>query len=293
MLKTILKFLAFSSCLLLLTYCSKDPDPVIGSDFNFNCDSPLTICAMPDSIGTEFAQMDCDGGGISNVLECRNGTDFREGDDDCAAAVRGKIDICMLIRVNPNDSTSNYDPDHVLAQNDCDGGGLTNIEECVQGFNPIKGNDIDELNSRDDNLEIQAYLRKIEYITVNDTILDSIGVLAIIEDSLEVYKTETGLIYVIETIGLGELAAAEDTITYNFQSSYLQEGNITSITSTALDTSKVRDLIFGMQEAITHFPEGSKGRLIMPSRLAYNNLSFAGIPAYSVIVMDFELVRIF
>ena len=131
MFKTLLKFIGFISCSFLLMYCSEEPDDLFGSDFNFTCDSPLTICSRPDSIGTEFANMDCDGGGISNVLECRNGTDFSFGDDDCAAAVRGKINICMLIRMNPQDSTSDFDPSHVLAQQDCDGGGRSNIEECI------------------------------------------------------------------------------------------------------------------------------------------------------------------
>lgn len=297
MIKTILKFLALLCCLILLTYCSKEPDAVIGSDFNFTCDSPQTICARPDSIGKAFAMMDCDGGGISNVLECRNGTDFKVGDDDCAAAVRGKIDICMLIRSNPEDSTSSYDPSHVLAQQDCDGGGLTNIEECMQGFNPLKDNDLDELNGRTDDLDIENYLKNLGYINDNMNLLDTIGTIGVL-DSMEIVKTESGLVYIVEQIGLGEIPMAEDSIEFNFTSNILSGCETVSgcakvpIQDLTNNISKVRNNIFGIQEWLSLFPAGSTGKLIIPSRIAYNDLEIDNIPSYTVIVMDIDFIRI-
>jgi len=289
--------MALLGCLTLLTYCSKEPDAPISSDFNFTCDSPQTICARPDSIGQAFAMMDCDGGGISNVLECRNGTDFKVGDDDCAAAVRGKIDICMLIRSNPEDSTSSFDPNHVLAQQDCDNGGLTNIEECIQGFNPLKDNDLDELNGRTDDLDIENYLKNLGYISETFNLLDTIGVIGFL-DSMEIVKTETGLVYILEQLGQGEIPVAEDSIEFNFTSNILSGCESASsctevpIQDLTNNISKVRKNIFGIQEWLTQFPAGSTGKLIMPSRIAYNDLEIDNIPSYTVIVMDIDFIRI-
>ena len=297
MLKTVLKILAFSGCLMLLMFCSKEPDPFSGGTTNFDCNSPITICSKPDSIGIEFGKMDCDGGGISNLLECRNGTSFSQADDDCAAAVRGKIDICLLIRTNPDGSVGDLRADHVLAQQDCDGGGLTNIEECIKGFNPLKENDLDEQNNRLNDQAIEVYLKKSDLINDTLILLDTIGTIGVI-DTNDVIRTESGLIYYAEKIGTGEIATSEDSIEYSFVSSYLVNcGEETTcdtvpIVNQAGDITLVKDLIFGIQEWLSQFPEGSKGKLIIPSRLAYNNLLFQDIPPYSVIVMDIDFIRL-
>lgn len=291
MLKTTIKILGFSACLLLLMFCTEEPDMVFGSDFDFNCNSPLTICARPDSIGVVFGAEDCDGGGISNLLECRNGTDFNSGDDDCAAAIRGKIDLCLLIQVDMDDVSKGYQQDHVLSQVDCDGGGLTNLEECIKGFNPLKDNDIDQLNGQINDTDIEGFLKQEGFINQALNLADTVGMIGLI-DSKEVWKTESGLIYIIDTLGMGEIPVAEDSIVYKYESSYLSGGNQTPISTLETETKVVKDLIFGMQEGLSHFPVGTKGKLVMPARLAYNQESLDGIPSYSVIIIDIELVAI-
>jgi len=272
-------------------FCTKEPEMVFGSDFDFNCNSPLTICSRPDSIGLVFGAEDCDGGGISNLLECRNGTDFNSGDDDCAAAIRGKIDLCLLIQVDMEDVSKGYRQDHVLSQVDCDGGGITNIEECIQGFNPLKANDIDQLNGLKNDIDIEAFLKQGALIDQGLILADTIGLIGIVDEK-EVWKTESGLIYIIENLGMGETPMAEDSIIYNLESSYLQDGNQMPISTVQSETKVVKDLIFGLQEGLSFFSVGTSGKLIMPSRLAYNQESIDGIPSYSVIIIDIDLVAI-
>jgi len=48
-------------------------------------------------------------------------------EDDCDAAVNANLDLCVLI---------NGDANHPFAQQDCDGGGVTNIVECQTGEEP-------------------------------------------------------------------------------------------------------------------------------------------------------------
>lgn len=334
--KTINQYLALLSCLILLTYCSKEPDTPVGSDFNFTCDSPQTICARPDSIGTTFAEMDCDGGGISNVLECRNGTDFKVGDDDCAAAVRGKIDICLLIRTNSNGQVGELSTSHVLAQKDCDGGGLTNIEECMQGFNPLKDNDFDELNNTFDNKEIDLYLDQYlnngtrEVFSIVDTIPvggDTLGIVGSFsstqqetiliygdstvvnifvdnntQDTFKISKTPSGVITILPLRINGEDLDSENIVTINYSSSHLdyqpnknspifEQIDAVSLQEVVLETdvqknSLVKDLIRGLQEGLDYFETGSKGTIIVPSKAAYGQLLFQGIPSYGVIIFD-------
>jgi len=271
-------------------FCSKDPDIDFSNSDSFNCTSPLTICSQPDSIGV-FGDDDCDNGGISNLLECINGTDFKVGDDDCSAAIRGNIDICLLIQVDQNDVSKGYLDNHVLSQVDCDGGGLTNFEECVNGFNPLKGNDFDEQNGRINDEDIERYLKKINFIDQNLILTDTIGTVGLI-DSMEIIKTESGLVYMIETLGQGELPAAEDSLEYNLSASYLEDCILQPVSEINGEIIILRDFIFGISEGLSQFPAGSKGKLIMPSRLAYNEKAFEGIPSYSILVVDVELVRI-
>jgi len=110
------------------TECAAGNDP---SDPTDDCDSFVDaggdLCAMIDNDVTHpFAQLDCDGGGVPNIVECQEGTDPSDPVDDCQAAIDADI-LCALINGNPV---------HPLAQLDCDGGGVSNIIECQSGTQP-------------------------------------------------------------------------------------------------------------------------------------------------------------
>jgi len=79
-----------------------------------------------------LATLDCDNGGIDNQTECNNGGDPSDPSDDCQIAVTANTDICVLI---------NGDSGHPLANQDCDDGGVTNIDECNNNGDPLDPSD--------------------------------------------------------------------------------------------------------------------------------------------------------
>ena len=116
------------------TECANGGDPLDASD---ECTSVMSgavdICAiLAANPNHPLATLDCDGGGIDNLTECNFGGDPTMPADDCTIAANANVDVCALIAANPN---------HPLAQADCDGGGVSNIIECANGGDPLNGND--------------------------------------------------------------------------------------------------------------------------------------------------------
>lgn len=303
MLKTIVKLGAFMACIILFTFCSKEE--TVDFSMAFSCTSPASICSKPDSIGVVFGGMDCDNGGISNYHECIAGTSFTDGSDDCTAAMRAKVDLCLLI------SEENSEAAKILRDQDCDGGGFSNFEECMMGFDPLRGNDQDELQSYSDDTEIKIFLEKNNIISDTLALQDTIGIIAtsyeMDSNTFDVYRAETGIIYFVESNASGLLPVEEDTIVYDFTSSYLSDCvSITGInvaetssscstivhTSAMGDTTLMSSIVKGFRQGLTQMPIDTKGRVIVPSRRAYNQESIEGLPPYSVLVFDVEIKAI-
>jgi len=111
------------------TECLNGEDP---SDPADDCqaaiDANLNICILIGGNPSHpLAALDCDNGGIDNYTECNNGGDPSDPADDCDAAINAGVDICAVIGNNPN---------HPLAQIDCDNGGIVNYTECIYGEDP-------------------------------------------------------------------------------------------------------------------------------------------------------------
>ncbi len=88
----------------------------------------IDICAeINGDTNHPWAMLDCDNGGVDNVTECQNNGNPQEASDDCAVAMVSNTDICLLI---------DNDPDHPLANEDCDQGGIPNLLECQNSGNP-------------------------------------------------------------------------------------------------------------------------------------------------------------
>jgi len=94
----------------------------------------LDICIeLTLNPNSELATLDCDNGGIDNQTECDLLGAPLDPADDCQVAADANIDICALISGNP---------DHPLADQDCDDGGVSNAVECANNGDPL--NPIDD-----------------------------------------------------------------------------------------------------------------------------------------------------
>lgn len=129
----------------------------------------------------------------------------------------------------------------------------------------------------------------------------------------ENYKTSSGLYYISEREGTGEVPSDSDIVIYSYVVRNL-DGFIYK--NTYKDTAKLYD-IYGIYNPKTHFtPEvnlfllnygtpkgliegiskmrvGGKSRMIMPSSLAYGKNGSSSISEYTSLIWDVELVRVF
>lgn len=122
-----------------LTECNNNGDPSDPSDdcLSAELDPSIEVCLLIAGQPTHpLAQIDCDGGGVTNYLECSGGNDPFDPTDDCTAATSQGLLICSII--SPNGS---YDPLHPMAILDCDSGGIDNLTECENGGDPADPND--------------------------------------------------------------------------------------------------------------------------------------------------------
>lgn len=108
-----------------------------------------------------------------------------------------------------------------------------------------------------------------------------------------VVKTESGLLYQVETQGEGEKPAATDTVKVHYK------GTLTD--GTEFDSSYKRNqpatfplnqVIPGWTEGVQLMPVGSKFKFVIPPELAYGSQANPSIPANSTLVFEVELLDI-
>lgn len=108
-----------------------------------------------------------------------------------------------------------------------------------------------------------------------------------------VTKTESGLLYQVDTMGEGNKPAAEDTVVVHYK------GTLTD--GTQFDSSYDRGqpatfplnrVIPGWTEGVQLMPVGSKFTFVIPPELAYGENDTGTIPANSTLVFEIELLEI-
>lgn len=116
---------------------------------------------------------------------------------------------------------------------------------------------------------------------------------AYLEDNgWEATRDESGLYVVIDTLGTGDLRPTVMDSVEMFYQGYLLDGSQFDGTTDASVTFLLADLIQGWQIGIPYFGKGGKGKLVIPSDMAYGDMDRPGIPGGSTLMFEIELLDI-
>ena len=112
----------------------------------------------------------------------------------------------------------------------------------------------------------------------------------IAEKKLTASSTPEGVYYVLENDGTGTAFPAPSSIVNAIYKGYFTSGSVFDQSEKAIEfplSGVIKGWTIGMQK----FKKGQKGKLLIPSGLAYGPSGVRGIPANAVLVFDIELTN--
>ncbi|MBA2406589.1 MAG: FKBP-type peptidyl-prolyl cis-trans isomerase [Chitinophagales bacterium] len=117
------------------------------------------------------------------------------------------------------------------------------------------------------------------------------------KNSLKGEKTPSGLYVIVEDLGKGKQPMPGNTVKVNYSGMLLDGTKFDSSLDPGREPFEFKigagQVIKGWDEGIPHFKEGGKGKLIVPSGLAYGDRG-AGekIPPHAPLVFDIQLLEV-
>lgn len=122
--------------------------------------------------------------------------------------------------------------------------------------------------------------------------IDDEKILRYLENNmLDAERTASGLYYIIDKEGIGNLHPSSTSYVKVKYTGYLLDGTVFDQTSEGnVPEFQLTNVIQGWQEGIPLFKRGGQGTLIIPSHLGYGSMSIGPIAANSVLIFDLELV---
>ncbi len=112
------------------------------------------------------------------------------------------------------------------------------------------------------------------------------------ERNLSVKRTETGLYYAITEPGNGPTLRYGERVKAHYRGYFMDGREFDSSYSRGTPLSfQIGQMNQGWNEGLTYFSSGSKGVLLVPSRLAYGEKGFPGyVPPHTVVGFDIEVL---
>ncbi|MCH2023888.1 MAG: FKBP-type peptidyl-prolyl cis-trans isomerase [Saprospiraceae bacterium] len=113
------------------------------------------------------------------------------------------------------------------------------------------------------------------------------------DNNLNAISAQDGLYYTIDVIGTGiQATSLYSTVTVNY-TGYMLDGSIFDSNSGASPlTFSLSQVIKGWQYGIPYFKEGGKGKLLIPSHLAYGSSGSGSIPPNTPLVFEIDLITV-
>ena len=113
-------------------------------------------------------------------------------------------------------------------------------------------------------------------------------------NSAGVQVKESGLYYWETAAGTGELPVAGDSVFVRYTGSFVGgkvfDSNVDK--DPYVFALGSRAVIDGFDEGISYMKKGGKAKILLPSKLGYGVLGAWGIPGYTPLVFDIELVNV-
>lgn len=112
--------------------------------------------------------------------------------------------------------------------------------------------------------------------------------------NLNFVKQPSGLYYLELEAGTGRQPITSDTASVIYTGSFLDGRIFDTNVGSSLLIRPVNEkyLIAGFDEGITLMKEGGKALLLIPSELGYGTQGYYGIPGYTPLLFDVELVAV-
>ena len=127
----------------------------------------------------------------------------------------------------------------------------------------------------------------IDYTTQNDEDIQTY----LSDHNLTAEKTNSGLYYIIDSIGSGLQPSESDNVTVAYKG-YYTDGSVFDASTSDGISFGLNQVIDGWTEGIPYFNEGGSGILLIPSHLGYGDQDYYDIPAGSVLTFDIHLISI-
>ncbi|OAD42930.1 FKBP-type peptidyl-prolyl cis-trans isomerase [Polaribacter atrinae] len=135
---------------------------------------------------------------------------------------------------------------------------------------------------------------EIELIAVHDDYdaQNEAAILKYIDDNnLEATKTESGLYYVVNNEGTGEIPTSNSSVTVAYKG-YFLNGTVFDESTVSGATFGLNQVIAGWTEGLQLFKEGGDGVLLIPYSLGYGEYGQGTIPGYSILAFDVKLISV-
>ncbi len=104
-------------------------------------------------------------------------------------------------------------------------------------------------------------------------------------------KTASGLHYVVDVEGTGNQPAPDDNVKVRYTGYFTNDEQFDQSDESGV-TFNLQQVIQGWTEGIPKFKEGGKGKLLIPSALAYGEEGNSSVPPNTVLIFDVELLEI-
>ena len=104
-----------------------------------------------------------------------------------------------------------------------------------------------------------------------------------------VITTDTGLRYIVDTVGNDVFPTGTDRVRVNYTGTLLNGDQFDQNDDISFSLQQV---IAGWTEGFQFFSEGSSGTLLIPSSLAYGSTALDGIPTFANLIFEIELLEV-